>query len=187
VIRASKAQLELLERNLARGDDKAPAVLRASRRREDLPENVLERQIKDFLIWRGFKSIRQHIGTVAPYRVLKQLHLRQITLEQAARNIMRIGEEGATDWLSARPLIAPGGRALDGPWPWQGFYWEAKAPGKKPSDAQLRWIERHKQVGIEAVWFNQFSFRDRPAPVVDARESPVFEVWFSGYFDRRHR
>jgi hypothetical protein len=31
-------------------------VIRTSRRREDLPENVLERQITDFLAWRGFQE-----------------------------------------------------------------------------------------------------------------------------------
>ena len=98
------------------------------------------------------------------------------------RNIVRLGEEGAADWWSARPIIPPGGRALDGPWPWQGFYWEAKAPSKKPSEAQLAWLEKCRQCGLEAAWFNQFSFKDRPAPVVEARESPVFEVWFYGYF-----
>jgi hypothetical protein len=40
------------------------------------------------------------------------------------------------------------------------------------------------EVGLEAAWFNQFGFRDRPAPVVDARESHVFEVWFSEYARR---
>jgi hypothetical protein len=35
-------------------------LVRASRRREDLLENALEQPIKDFLVWRGFISIRQH-------------------------------------------------------------------------------------------------------------------------------
>jgi hypothetical protein len=183
MIRASKAQLELLERNLARGGDEAPPVLRTSRRREDLPENQLERQITDFLAWRGFISVRQHIGLFVPFRVVKQLQQGQISFEQAMRNIVRLGEEGASDWWSARPIIPAGGRAQDGPHPWQAFYWEAKATGKRPTDAQLAWLDKRRQVGLEATWFNQFGFRDRPAPVVDARESPVFEVWFYGYFN----
>jgi hypothetical protein len=187
MVRASKAQLSLLEANLARGDGLAPAVVRASRRREDQPENILEQQIEDFLKWRGFITLRLHVGLFVPYRVLKQVLAGQLAPEAAARNIVRVGEEGASDWWSARPLIAPGGRPLDGPHPWQAFFWEAKAPRKKPSEAQLAWIDKRRQVGLEAAWFNQFSFKDRPAPVVEARESPVFEVWWYGYFARRER
>jgi hypothetical protein len=149
-----------------------------------MPENILERQIVDFLAWRNFISIRQHIGTFLPLRVVKQLQQGQISFEQSLRNIVRIGEEGTSDWWSARPIIPPGGRAQDGPWPWAAFFWEAKAPGKRPSDAQLAWLDKRRQVGLEAAWFNQFSFKDRPAPVVEAQESPVFEVWWSGYFRR---
>jgi hypothetical protein len=176
----------LLQNNLARGGQ-APAVMRAARRREDQPENQLERQVIDFLGWRGFISVRQHVGLFVPFRVVKQLQHGEITFEQAMRNIVRIGAEGAADWWSARPIIPPGGHAQDGPWPWAGFYWEAKAPGKRPSDAQLAWLEKRRQVGLEAAWFNQFGFRDRPTPVVEARESNVFEVWFHGYFARKQQ
>jgi hypothetical protein len=34
-------------------------------------------------------------------------------------------------------------------------------------------MDKRRQVGLEAAWFNQFSFKDRPAPVVEARESHV--------------
>jgi hypothetical protein len=183
MVRASKAQLELLEANLGSNQTSA---MRASRHR-DLPENLLESQIKDFLAWRGFISIRQHVGTFLPFRVVKQLQAGQITFEQALRNVVSIGEQGAADWWSARPMVAPGGRPLDGPHPWDAFWWEAKALGKKPTDAQLGWIDKRRQWGFEAAWFDQFSFRDRPAPVVEARDSNVFEVWFHGYFDRRYR
>jgi hypothetical protein len=186
MIRVSKAQLSLLERNLAgaRGDQ-APAVITARRRREAMPENIIERQITDFLAWHGFTSLRLHVGLFVPYRVLKQVLAGQLAPEVAARNVVRVGEEGMPDWWSARPIIPPGGRALDGPWPWQAFFWEAKAPGKRPTDAQLAWIDRRRQVGLEAAWFNQFEVRDRPSPACEPRESQVFEVWFSGYF-RRH-
>jgi hypothetical protein len=182
VVRASKAQLSLLKANLTRGDDKAPAAVRASRRRHDLPENQLERQIVDFLAWRNFISIRQHVGTFLPFRVVKQLQQGQITFEQAMRNVIRINEEGTADWLSARPIIPAGGRALDGPHPWQAFYWEAKAAGKRPTDAQVAWLDKRRQVGLEAAWFNQFAVTDRPSPVVEPKNSHVFEVWFHDYF-----
>lgn len=133
-------------------------------------------QIRDFLAWRGFISVRQHVGVFVPYRILRQ------SPASAARNIVRIGEEGAADWWSARPIIAPGGRACDGPWPWKAFFWEAKAPGRRPTAAQLAWIDRCRQLGFEATWFNQFQAQDRPSPAVESRESHVFEVWFWGYY-----
>jgi hypothetical protein len=184
MIRVSQAQLTLLERNLtaARSSNQAPASVTVRRRREDLPENVLEQQIRDFLAWHGFISIRQHVGTFLPFRVVKQLQAGQISFDQALRNVVRIGEEGAADWWSARPIIPPGGRALDGPHPWAAFYWECKAPNKRPTDAQLAWMEKRRQVGIEATWFNQFAAGDRPSPACEPRESYVFEVWFFQYF-----
>jgi hypothetical protein len=51
----------------------------------------------------------------------------------------------------------------------------------------LAWIDKRRQCGFEAAWFDQFSFKDGPAPVVEASESHVFKVWFSGYFNRRHQ
>jgi hypothetical protein len=170
MIRVSPSQLSLLEANIRSGGT-APA---GGRRRRDLPENVLERQITDFLAWRGFITTRQHVGTFVPYRVLKQA-------ARGEHDVVRIGEKGAADWWSARPLIPPDGRATDGPWPWQAFFWEAKAPGKRPTDAQLAWIASRRQVGLEAAWFNQFEARERPSPACEPRESHVFEVWFSGY------
>jgi hypothetical protein len=183
VIRVSKAQLSLLQGHLvvARGDP-APAVVPVRRRREDMPENILERQITDLLAWRGFITLRLHVGLFVPYRILKQVLAGQLTPEAAARNVVTIGEEGMTDWWSARPIIPPGGRAQDGPWPWAGFFWEAKAPGKRPTAAQLEWLDKRRQCGFEAAWFNQFAAADRPAPVCAPRESHVFEVWFFQYF-----
>jgi hypothetical protein len=187
VVRVTHSQLSLLEQNLARAKgesrpDCGPATAGPARargrRREDLPENQLERQITDLLAAHGFVTTRQHVGTFVPYRVLKQT-------ARVDRSVIHIGEVGAADWWSARPIIPAGGRALDGPWPWQGFFWEAKASGKRPSAAQLEWLDRRRQVGFEAAWFNQFQAHDRRSPACDPRDSPVFEIWFFGYFDSR--
>jgi hypothetical protein len=93
------------------------------------------------------------------------------------RNIVRLGEEGASDWWSVKPIIAPGGRALDGPYPWQAFWWEAKAPGKKPTDSQLAWMDKPPT--------------GRPrGDLVRSIHSPrrhVFETWFLEYFTKCHR
>jgi hypothetical protein len=186
VIRVTKSQLRLFERNLARAADPAAALEepRARRARAWLPENMLERQIFDFLAWRGFISTRQHVGTFVPYRVLKQLQADQLAPEQVGRNIVRIGEEGAADWWSARPIIPPGSRPLDGPHPWAGFFWETKGPGRRPTEAQLAWIDMRRQVGLEATWFNQFEDRDRPSPACAPRDSHVFQAWFFKYFEK---
>jgi hypothetical protein len=187
VIRVSKSQLTLIERNLAGArSEQAPAVIPVRRRREDMPENMLERQIIDFLAWRGFITLRLHVGLFVPYRVLKQVLAGQLAPEAAARNVATIGEEGMTDWWSARPIIPPGARALDGPWPWEAFFWEAKAPGKRPSPAQLEWLARRRQGGLEATWFNQFQAQDRPSPAVEPRDSHVFDTWFSRYFTAKN-
>jgi hypothetical protein len=174
VIRVSPSQLSLLEANLCDGGT-APAH---GRRRENLPENVLERQICDFLAFHGFISTRQHVGTFVPFRLLKQA-------ARGDRGVVRIGETGAADWWSARPIIPSGGRALAGPHPWQAFFWECKAPGKRPSAAQLAWLGKRRQVGFEVAWFNQFAGQDRPTPACEPRDSHVFEVWFLGYFERK--
>jgi hypothetical protein len=60
-----------------------------------------------------------------------------------------------------------------------GIFWEGKAPGRHPTEAQLAWLERRRQVGFEATWFSQFQAQDRPSPVCEPRDSHVFETWFS--------
>jgi hypothetical protein len=189
IIRASQKQLDLLRGNLARAGNSAglPSEQRSRRPKAWLPENVLERQITDLLSVHGFINVRQHCGTFLPLRVVKQLQAGQISFEQALRNVVRIGEEGTSDWWSARPIIPPGGRALDGPHPWQGFFWEAKGPSRRPTEAQLAWIDKRRQVGLEATWFNQFAAHDRRSPACEPRDSHVFEVWFLGYFTHDYR
>jgi hypothetical protein len=100
------------------------------------------------------------------------------------RNAVKIGEEGAADWWSARPVVPAGARPSDGPWLWQGFYWEAKAPGHKPAPAQSAWLERRRLAGFAATWFNQFESAGRMETCA-AKDSHVFEVWFRDYFERR--
>jgi hypothetical protein len=194
MIHVTQTQLNLLERNLVRAKsagkegfcpETAGPNRARGRRRENLPENQLERQVIDLLAAHGFTSTRQHVGVFVPYRVLRQTQSGQLTPEQAARNIVRIGEEGTADWWSARPIIPPGGRPLDGPHPWQAFFWECKAPGKRPTAVQLEWMDRRRQVGILAWWFNQFQAADRPSPACEPQDSHVFEVWFLDYFTRR--
>lgn len=188
MIRVTPSQLDLLETNLpgARADQ-APVVITRRRRREGLPENMLEKQVLDYLAWRGFVSTRQHVGTFVPLRLLREAQAGHLAPEQIARNIMRVGEEGAADWWSARPAVPTGGCTLDGPHRWVAFFWECKAPSKKPSAQQLAWLDRRRQRGFETAWFSQFEAEDRPSPVCAPRESHVFVTWFTEYFDRRNQ
>ena len=81
---------------------------------------------------------------------------------QRRRNVVRIGEEGMADWLALRPLAA-GKRPLEGPHAYAMFYWEAKAPNRRPSPVHLEWLEKRRRCGYEAQWFNAFQEADRPA------------------------
>jgi hypothetical protein len=79
-------------------------------------------------------------------------------------------------------VIPPGGRALDGPHLWQAFFWEAKAPGKRPTDAQLAWMDKHRQVGLTVNWFDRFEDGDQPLPPCEPKNSHTFATWFSWFW-----
>lgn len=122
----------------------APRKPRTQRRRELLPENILESQIKGFLESRGWLLIRQQVGTFVPYRMLagkEQINVRAV-------HPVRIGEKGAADWIAVRP--AGRGRA-------EFFFFECKAGGKKPKPEQREWLEKRAAVGLLAAWFDDFS------------------------------
>lgn len=177
MIHITKGQFELLEQTPAKPPGKARP------RKQDLPENVLEKQICDYLAWRGFLNLRQHVGLFVPYRCAKTA---------AFHNVVNIGQEGMADWLSIRPAIDPGGSACEGPWLWQGFFWECKGPGRKPSAVQLEWLNKRRRCGFEAAWFNQFHSGDRRTKPCGAeaktpRDSYVFLTWFHDYFERREK
>jgi hypothetical protein len=98
--------MDLLKRNLdhARAGNQAPpAVIAGTRRRADLPENRLERQIRDSLAYHGFVSMRLHVGTFVPWRVLRAVAAGQMSLAEASRQIVTVNEKGTADWLSLRP------------------------------------------------------------------------------------
>jgi hypothetical protein len=94
MLRVTAAQLGLLEQNLRSGAQAPARAQREPRRKEDLPENVLEAQIRDFLAWRGYVNVRQHVGTFVPYRVVKQLQCGRFATDQVSRHVGAGGRRG---------------------------------------------------------------------------------------------
>jgi len=129
-----------------------PKPARVKKLKSELPENILEAQIKGLLEARGWTCTRNQVGTYTPYRVLMALEEKTMTIEQAKRNIVRIGEKGTPDWRAERVVKVPG---IVGAM--QVFLWEAKAPGKKPSPEQRAVIERYRLLGWEVEWFDNFN------------------------------
>jgi hypothetical protein len=124
------------------GKPRAKGAPRVQRRRDAMPENQLEGQICGFLRARNWQVSRQHVGTFVPYRVLMAFAEKRMTLEQAKRNIIRVGEKGAADWHALR---VP-----------HSFFFEVKAPSKVPTPEQLTWLERKRWFGTPAEWFSSF-------------------------------
>ena len=138
-------------------NERAPRV---KRKKEDLPENIVTAQIKDYLEARGYTVTRQHVGTYTPYRILLQLTeaLKRgadmaVELEKARHNIIRIGKEGDADWRAEKRVNGVLHQLL---------YLEMKAPGKKPDPHQLLWLEQRRATGTPADWFDSFDVGKRP-------------------------
>lgn len=67
---------------------------------------------------------------------------------------VRIGEPGRADYFAVRvPSRGPYEDLI------QFFYFEVKAPRKKPTAKQQRWLEDRRRERFLAVWFDSF---DRP-------------------------
>jgi hypothetical protein len=116
------------------------------KRREDLPENILESQVCGLLAARGWVLIRQHVRTVVDWH---QLAGKDVVKVSALRP-SRIGSKGDSDWIAVRPIIGqPRGAA-------HLFYFETKAPGRKPSTEQRLYLERRLACGFLAAWFDDY-------------------------------
>ena len=121
---------------------------RATRRREDLPENQLEKQICDFLRIRRWQVRRNHVGLFVPYRVAMELmagrkpagHVYKLTP-------IRINEPGTADWFAVR--CGPKQRV-------EFFWFECKASGKPPTVKQVRWLWDQNLMALFAEWFDGF-------------------------------
>jgi hypothetical protein len=135
MIRFSESQARLFT-TAKRG----PAAPRVRRKKEELPENIVVSQISGFLRAHGWTVTRQQSG----------LFTRRMGEQEG---MVRIGEKGTSDWRSER--------RVSGLLHWL-FYWEAKAPGRKPNPLQLAWIERRMATGTPADWFDGFDSGRKP-------------------------
>ncbi len=135
-----------------------PGVKRSRRSKAEMPENVVEGQIKSFLEARGWLCIRRQVGTFAALGILlATLDKGQpITRELLYRNLVRIGQKGDADWIAVRRKAVQEGQVFN-PALCDFLFWEAKAPGKKPGPDQLDFIRRMTAAGFEAKWFDSFN------------------------------
>jgi hypothetical protein len=126
---------------LGKRKPRAKGAHRIKKRKEDLPENQLEKQCLDFLRIRGWIVDRQQSGLFrAPWG-----------------GYVRVGEKGCFDWIALRPfrlLTKPEDKAMTLS---DVLYLELKAPGKKPNVHQLAWARRRRVAGFLCICFAEFS------------------------------
>lgn len=112
-------------------------------------ENDVEHAICSFLAARGWLLVRNHIGKFVPLRTLlvqlDALDAWEVTTTDARRTLLRaiiqIGEEGRPDWLALHADHPP-------------LWIEVKAPGRKPTEAQLARLAELQRRGFRAGWWD---------------------------------
>lgn len=102
-----------------------------------LKENDVERQINDFLRWRHWIPLRLHAGV-----------LRSMDMER----YISLNKKGTPDWCAVHPALG-------------AIFYETKAPGKKPTKAQIQALEELRFGGFRADWFDGLE---------------PFEKWYKG-------
>ena len=125
MVRASESQLKMFQAN-ASGKPSAKKP-RIKKRREDLPENIIEKQLCDFLSAHGWRCIRLLAGT------FKWMH---------GQGVVTGAMPGTPDWLVIRGA--------------EYFMLEAKASGGKLRDSQQVWIRQARQESIPVVVANNY-------------------------------
>jgi len=114
-----------------------------------LKEKDVSEQIVRYLQALGWTVVRQQSGLFS---------------RPGSKSRIRIGEVGAADWYAVRSAYGRTLRLSS-----EFFYFELKAPGKKPSPEQLLWLDSKKRSGIPAEWFSGFN---------------SFREWYSGNWGR---
>lgn len=143
MIHMSPAQFQLLQ-GRSRPQQPRARQIRAKKRKQDLPENILVAQIKSFLEARGWTVTRQQTGLFTRPGVDRS--------QAQTGQLVYVGQKGMADWRAERPL-----RGVGVPGACQLFYFETKAPGKRPKPHQQQWLETRAACGFLAAWFDDFS------------------------------
>lgn len=181
MITMSESQFDLFQRGMAtrkgatanygrRTDGSVPAP-RVARRfdkkaHDSKPENIVDKQIKDFLAATGWIVTRNHVGTFVPYRVAKT-----VPLVINGWDVISINERGMPDRKAER--VIPGRPGFV-----ERFQYEVKASGNRPSRAQREWLWKHTRLGELAEWFD--AYKDEGFD--DKRHS--FLTWYWYHFGR---
>lgn len=167
MIRVTREQAATLFDNLESASDRpAPRKTgkpRVKRRKQDLPENQIESQIRGFLASRNWTVTRNHVGSFIPTGVVMRLleSGQPLTKEILFRSIVRVGEKGDPDWRAERVVTVPGHVVGMEKVPYlmgtvQLMLIECKAPGRKPSPEQRKRIEDLQALGWVAEYFDDF-------------------------------
>ena len=119
---------------------------------EALPENQVEAQILGFLRIRGWLVERQQSGVVVGIgQLLAALDRGQvITRELLYRSMIRLGEKGRADWVAVR---AVNDKSMP-PCLCQRIENEIKAPGRKPSSQQVKYLRERNACYLLAGWWD---------------------------------
>ncbi len=156
MIRVTKEQFALFKKRVGKKTGKS-AVPRQRKRRDELPENQLEKAILDFLRYRNWTITRNHVGRyvgIGPLTAIIKSG-RRLTWAAIGSSVVQMGEVGQADYTASRPMpvtqLMPLSRASGA---CQRFHFECKAPGKEPSAEQLEWLRRARANGEVADWFD---------------------------------
>lgn len=158
-LRISESQAKLLFGQKAKASQKKATV---RRKRSELPENIAESHILDFLRLRGWEATRQQVGTFVAYRQFAEL--RETGRNNSPVIPIRIGMPRMCDWkltrLCSRELATI-----------ECFELEVKAPGKKPDGEQMRYIDNRNALGMLATWSDGLEGSSKP-----------FREWYESHF-----
>lgn len=135
---------------------------RQKKRREELPENIVESQILGFLRARGWIMRRNHVGKHVPLGwLLGMLERGPLTREMLFRAVVDVGERNAADWSGHR-TISDGHHQI--------LHVEVKALGQRPKPEQEEWLRDRVALQEPACW-------------ADSLEA--FMAWYRGVFGER--
>jgi hypothetical protein len=119
------------------------AVFKLRAQKIVLSENDIERQILDYMRAHGWTPLRCHVGTFTPtvkaHAAINDDREGRDGHAVINRNTITMHPEGTADWLF-----------IHGNYP--AWWVEVKAPGKKPSAAQLRFLDERRILRQLATW-----------------------------------